>query len=198
MPRGLLLLPLPLLGCHFQPPRVATPGIDPQAAASAAIAQYDTDQDLQLSSTELESCPGLRQSADLYDVDGDGRLSQAEIAARLQAMLQSGIGRMPCMCVLTANRRPLVGAKVDLDPEPFLQGAIQPASGTTNDRGVAKPVTHGAPPGLPGIEFGLYRVRVTHPERDIPARYDAESELGFELSPLERDRDTAVFDLRLP
>ena len=60
----------------------------------------------------------------------------------------------------------------------------------TNHRGIAKPVTIDAPPGLPGIEFGLYRVQITHDSRGIPSRYNSKTELGFELSPLERNRDT--------
>ena len=76
--------------------------------------------------------------------------------------------------------------------------AIQPGDGVTNHRGIAKPVTIDAPPGLPGIEFGLYRVEITHDSLKIPARYNSNSELGFELSPLERNRDTFEFRLKLP
>ena len=75
---------------------------------------------------------------------------------------------------------------------------MQPGEGVTNDRGVAKPVTVGAPPGLPGIEFGQYRVQITHDRLKIPARYNEATELGFELSPLERKRDTFTFRLKLP
>ena len=87
---------------------------------------------------------------------------------------------------------------MELVPESFLGDTLQPGEGTTNDRGMAKPVTVGAPAGLPGVEFGIYRVRITHPEIDIPARYNLETELGLELSPLERDRDTTEFHLKLP
>jgi hypothetical protein len=102
-------------------------------------------------------------------------------------------------CCLRRRQQPSdEGAKVRVVPEPFLDGAIQPGEGVTNDRGVAKPVTVDAPPGLPGIELGLYRVQITHDSQKIPDRYNSKTELGFELSPLERNRDTFEFRLKLP
>jgi hypothetical protein len=104
------------------------------------------------------------------------------------------------MCVVYANDsdHPIEGAKVRVVPESFLSEAIQPGEGVTNHRGIAKPVTVDAPPGLPGIELGLYRVQITHDSLKIPARYNEATELGFELSPLERNRDTFEFRLKLP
>jgi hypothetical protein len=187
-------------GCSFGPSRVEVPQLDPAGAASAAVEQYDSDKDGNISQSESAACPGLAGSFKLYDANHDGQVSQAEIQSRLEAMLGSGIGRMPCMVVVYAGdgSRPVVGAKVRVDPESFLNEAMQPGQGVTNDRGVAKPVTVGAPPGLPGIEFGLYRVRITHDTLKIPARYNEATELGFELSPLERNRDTFTFRLKLP
>ena len=201
LPRSLyivaLWLPLSLGGCRFGPPRVDVPGIDPERASAEAVKLYDSDQDQSISREESLACPALEVSFDLYDANTDDMLSEAEIASRLQAMLDTGIGRMPCMCVVYANGNPVVGANVQMTPEPFLEGVIQPGHGTTNERGIAKPVTVDAPPGLPGVEFGLYRVSITHDEFEIPAKYNTETELGFELSPIERDRDTAQFQLKL-
>ena len=187
-------------GCSFRPGRVEVPQIDPAGAASAAVEQYDADKDQSISQSESAACPALAGSFKLYDADHDGLISEAEIQSRLEAMLGSGIGRMPCMIVVYAgdSDRPIEGAKVRVVPESFLDEAIQPGEGVTNDRGIAKPVTIDAPPGLPGIEFGLYRVQVTHDSLKIPARYNTETELGFELSPLERNRDTFEFRLKLP
>jgi hypothetical protein len=187
-------------GCSFRPSRVEVPQIDPAGAASAAIEQYDSDKDQNISQSESAACPALAGSFKLYDANQNGLVSKAEIESRLQAMLGTAIGRMPCMVVVYAGDgdRPMEGAKVRVVPEPFLARAIQPGDGVTNDRGIAKPVTIDAPPGLPGIEFGLYRVQITHDRLEIPARHNTETELGFELSPLERNRDTFEFRLKLP
>jgi hypothetical protein len=188
-----------LCGCSFRPNRVEVPGIDPAGAAAAAVEQYDSDKDQNISQSESAACPGLSGSFKLYDKDNNGQISKAELQSRLEAMLTTGIGRMPAMCVVYAgdSEHPIEGAKVQLVPEAFLAGAIQPGEGVTNRHGVAKPVTLNAPPGLPGIEFGLYRVAITHDRLEIPARYNTKTELGFELSPLERNRDTFEFRLKL-
>ncbi len=105
-------------------------------------------------------CPAIAGSFKLYDANQDGLVSKAEVQSRLEAMLGAGIGRMPCMCVVYGDSdRPIEDAKVRVVPEAFLGGAIQPGEGVTNQRGIAKPVTIDAPPGLPGIELGLYRVQ---------------------------------------
>jgi hypothetical protein len=189
-----------MCGCSSRPSRVEVPQIDAGGAASAAVEQYDSNKDQSISQRESAACPGLAGSFKLYDANHDDLVSKAEIESRLKAMLGSGIGRMPCMLVVYAgdSNRPIEGARVRVVPEPFLNGAIQPGEGVTNDRGIAKPVTVDAPPGLPGIEFGLYRVQVTHDSLEIPAKYNTATELGFELSPLERNRDTFEFRLKLP
>jgi hypothetical protein len=195
---GILAVML-ICGCSFGPSRVEVPELDPVGAASAAVELYDSDKDGNISQSESAACPGLAGSFKLYDANQDGQVSKAEIQSRLEAMIGSGIGRMPCMVVVYAgDSRPIEGAKVRVVPESFLAEAMQPGEGVTNDRGVAKPVTVGAPPGLPGIEFGLYRVQIAHDSLKIPSRYNEATELGFELSPLERNRDTFTFRLKLP
>jgi hypothetical protein len=199
LPFGILSALL-VCGCSFRPRRVEVPQIDPAQAASAALEQYDSDGDQNISQSESAACPALAGSFKIYDANQDGLVSKAEVESRLAAMLGSGIGRMPCMCVVYANDsdHPIEGAKVRVVPESFLSEAIQPGEGVTNHRGIAKPVTVDAPPGLPGIELGLYRVQITHDSLKIPARYNEATELGFELSPLERNRDTFEFRLKLP
>ena len=46
---------------------------------------------------------------------------------------------------------------------------------------------------LKGAHCGIYKIEVTHPTRDIPARYNAETVLGVEVVPLLE----AQIDLRL-
>jgi hypothetical protein len=193
-----ILAAMLMCGCSSGPSRVEVPALDAAEAASAAVEEYDSDKDESISQSESLACPAIAGSFKIYDANKDGLVSIAEIQSRLEAMLRSGIGRMPCICVVYAGDRPLEGATVRVVPESFLGGAIQPGEGVTNDRGVAKPVTVDAPPGLPGIELGLYRVQITHDRLKIPAKYNTATELGFELSPLERNRDTFEFRLKLP
>jgi hypothetical protein len=195
-----ILAAMLVCGCSSGPSRVEVPQIDAAQAASAAVEQYDSDNDQSISQSESAACPALAGSFQLYDANKNGLVSKGEIESRLKAMLGSGIGRMPCMCVVYAgdSDRPIEGAKVRVIPESFLAEAVQPGEGVTNARGIAKPVTVDAPPGLPGIEMGLYRVQITHDTVKIPARYNSQTELGFELSPLERNRDTFEFRLKLP
>jgi hypothetical protein len=187
-------------GCSFGPSRVEVPQIDPAGAASAAVEEYDADKDGNISPSESAAFPALAGSFKLYDANKDNLVSKAEVQSRLEAMLGSGIGRMPCMIVLYAgdSNNTIEGAKVRVVPESFLAESVQPGEGVTNQQGIAKPVTVDAPPGLPGIELGLYRVEITHNSLKIPARYNTKTELGFELSPLERNRDTFEFRLKLP
>jgi hypothetical protein len=34
-----------------------------------------------------------------------------------------------------------------------------------------------------GMFCGLYRMKITHPEKQIPAKYNEKTELGFEVAP---------------
>jgi hypothetical protein len=190
---GVLLV---VAGCSFGLGRVATPSLVPTDVGRQVVDQCDADQNGVVSREESKALPALAAAFVHYDKDGDGGVTTDEIAARLQAMLDSRVGRMPCMCKIDLDGKPLSGAIVDFLPEACFDGALQPGRGTTNDKGIAKPVTLDAPPGLPGVQFGLYRVSVTHPRIDLPSRYNTETTLGFELSPLERESDTAEFHLR--
>jgi hypothetical protein len=198
--RCCVLICVLVCGCSFGPSRVEVPQLDPAGAAAAAVEQYDSNKDQNISLSESGACPAIAGSFKLYDANHDGLVSKTEIQSRLEAMLAAGIGRMPCMVVVYAgdSDRPIEGAKVRVVPESFVEGSIQQGEGVTNDRGIAKPVTVDAPPGLPGIELGPYRVQITHDSLKIPARYNTQTELGFELSPLERNRDTFEFRLKLP
>jgi hypothetical protein len=42
---------------------------------------------------------------------------------------------------------------------------------------------------------GLYLVEITHPQVQLPARYNTATELGCELNPLSREGSSARFDL---
>ena len=55
-------------------------------------------------------------------------------------------------------------------------------------RGVANmmiPDVAAQDPTFTGIRTGLYKVKITHPQAKIPAKYNEKTTLTFELSPVE-------------
>jgi EF hand len=170
---------LGLFGCADQR-RVEAPSLDPEAAADRALADYDKNHDGFLDARELESCPALKGGMKRLDKDGDGRLSRDEILARLQDFADSNVGLYVTTVKVHLDGKPLAGADVTLEPEPFMCGAIKAAQGTTNDAGHAIPRTQ---PDVPGCQFGFYRVRISKKDSSgkelIPVRY--ESSLGAEV-----------------
>ena len=85
--------------------------------------------------------------------------------------------------------KPLSGAVVEFVPEPFLGDQVKPASGTVNQFGDVAPTVSDADkpdPKLPGgVHFGLFTVKISKPsgaKETVPARYNANSTLGLEVS----------------
>lgn len=173
------------VGCGGGLPALQAPNIDPASATEEAMKLYDADGSGSLSSDELQSCPGLAQMIKAYDSDSDSEISRTELEERLQKFVNSRAALVPLSAKITLNNQPLVGAQVRFVPEPYFQDHIKPASGVTSVSGSARMAV--APDDLPenqrkfrGVQFGTYRVEITHPEIDIPARYNTETTLGYE------------------
>lgn len=173
------------IGCGGGLPALQPPDVDPAEAAKQAIALYDQDGNAVLAADELEACPGLKLMLDAYDTDSDTAISQAEIQDRLQKYVDSGAALVPLSVNLRLNNRPLNGATVKLVPEPYFEGAIKPATGITAKSGAAQISV--AADDLPenqksfkAVQFGTYRVEITHPEIEIPKKYNTETSLGYE------------------
>jgi hypothetical protein len=180
-PLALLLL---LLGCGG-PERFEPPDVDPADAAAEAIRLYDRNQDAALSADELQQCPGILARLPLYDQDNNGSVDQPEIEARLEKLFQHGVGGTQLGCYVSFQGRPLADARVTLEPEPYLGNEVQAASGTTNGSGATQ---LGIPPEclpshlerLNAVHYGTFKVRVTHPTIEIPAKYNSQTQLGYE------------------
>jgi EF hand len=165
-------------GCGYSgPPRIYPDRPDPRAGENA-IKLYDTDKDRFLDAKELEEVPGLKAAIKQVDLDKDGKISAAEISARIQAWANSKIGRLAVSCRITHNGAPLTGATVKLVPERFLGGQVQMAEGTTDSHGVAAMKTA----GQRGVCPGFYRVEITKTGETIPAKYNTETRLGQEAA----------------
>jgi hypothetical protein len=164
---------------------VKPPDVNADEAAAAAIEAYDDDRDGSLSEAELKDLPALTiQSA---DKDSDGKVSADEIAARIRLWSEGETGISTFYCNVMLDGQVLAGAEVKLEPEPFLGDAVKPASGVTRpDGGILKIDPELLPEDLRmirGVQPGLYKVRITHPSKNIPARYNTETTLGQEIVP---------------
>ena len=190
-PRLLALLSIFLFaaaGCTGAPARVEAPQIDATAVGDQMAAAYDTDKDGYLSKDELATqCPAIAKAFSQYDADGNGVVSASEITARIQAIQQDQVGLMSLECKVTLDNAPLSGAKVEFVAEPAMADKVPNASGTTDDAGSVMldiPATE-KPDSLkfvPGLRCGLYKIRITHPSENIPAKYNSETELGQEVA----------------
>jgi hypothetical protein len=161
------------------------PEVNADEAAAAAIETYDENADGKLSEAELAKLPALTLKS--ADKDGDSHVSAEEIAARIRLWSEGETGIMSFYCTVTLDGRPLEGAEVKLDPEPFLGDAVKPASGITRPDGAILKIDPALLPEedryLRGVQPGLYKVRITHPSQKIPPRYNTATTLGQEIVP---------------
>jgi hypothetical protein len=183
-------------GCPTRPPRIYPPSIDPSAAGRAAIEMFDSNKDGILSGAELDKCPGLKAALPRVAPAGHGVTAEM-IAARIRSWQEMKIGRMPVVCTVLRNGKPLEGAEVKFVPEKFLGGNIQVATGKTDKVGavsISVPTSGDRfdPPGMPP---GFYRIEVRKAGLDIPAKYNTATILGEEIAfdaPVIRDEGKGI------
>jgi hypothetical protein len=171
-----------LEGCGRPMPRLAPPAIDPAAAGQAAIDEYDTNHDGVISGAELDRCPALKAAEKKYD-HGSGKITADDIAERIRAWQASRVCMSQMAIRITLDGKPLKGATVTSEPEKFLGPNIPGAKGVTNAQGTVWPQVDRS---RPGMFYGLYKLRVSKTidgQETIPARYNTETELGFEKAP---------------
>jgi len=195
----LVLCSLPLVtGCGSQ---LSMPPVDPQAATEAAFKLYDADGDGLLDAEEMLGSPALAAELGEYDTDGDKKISKKEMLDRIIQMYERNIAYTKADCIVTLDGKQLSGATVRYIPESYLgEGTTHPAEGTTDTSGFANlsmaaellPEDAG---GRALMQVGLYRVEITHPTKSIPAKYNTETTLGFELHPARHYGPHGKFDL---
>jgi hypothetical protein len=182
------VLMLLIAGCSGAPARVKPPKINPSSAAAQAMELYDTDHDGKLSQAEAAKCPGVLVAFDRYDANHDKFIDASEFEEHLQELLKHGTGGTALSCNIIYDGHPLADATVVLDPEPYLGTEIQSAEGVTASYGAARVGI--AADRLPAelqrvklVQYGTFKVRVTHPKIKIPAKYNTDTTLGYETIP---------------
>ena len=173
-----------IVGCSRGPSAPAFPEIKPEVAATEALRLYDLDGDGLLVFEEMAACPSVANASKRLDRDGNGSLTKNEIQDRLQQLLDSGTSLVGSVVQVTFDGKPLEGAKVIVEPEPFLGDGYESASGTTDETGMVS--FKGHDPVLPGLHLGFYRVRISKLDSEgtetIPSEYNTESNLGVEVA----------------
>lgn len=162
------------------------PDIDAKEATDVAFELYDTDGDGSLNRVELKQCPGVKDAIYVYDADGNGLISMGEMENRIAAW-KNGPAMMTLECGVTLDGKPLEGTLVEYVPEECLQEWLQTASGITGPDGITSigipaeflPATHQR---VRALYAGVYKIKITHPERSIPEKYNTRTTLGHEVS----------------
>ena len=186
-------------GCGTTASRVHPVEISPSSASSEAMELYDKDGDGAIAGEELNAVPGIKRHLQHYDRDGDERVTRDEIAARLQDWGNNQLALMGRTYVIMLDGQPLSGATVTLVPEPYLGENVKPASGITGPTGLTRmshaeedlPKSANGRP-IPGVKAGTFKIQITHPSRQIPAKYNTSTELGDEVAYDINTTDVAV------
>jgi hypothetical protein len=180
-----------LAGCDRKPDRAEVPTLDPAAIASGAMAAYDTNSDGSVAGEELEKAASITDHAELtvkmIDKNGDGQISKEEVQNRVQEWIDSKVGILSFHCLVKLDGKPLEGATVKYVPESFMGGAVEEATGTTDETGaavlaIAQEKLPSHLKGINGMRSGFYKVQITHPTTSIPAKYNTETILGHEVA----------------
>ncbi len=176
-------LSVAITGCTPDP--VDVPYVNASSAASAAIKQYDSNSDGQLSEEELIKAPGIKAALATTDSDSDRALTHGELKNRIAKIVGDEVGMMSLQVRITYDGKPLPDATVRFVPESCLGAAFKTGVATTDAQGMA--VMRGEGEGaLPGMQCGWFRAEISKKDaggtETIPARYNQQSILGAEVA----------------
>jgi hypothetical protein len=170
--------------CSRGPSRVVPPKISASAAGRDAIKEFDTNGNGKIDGKEFERVPSLKSNLARIDTNHDGAVSADEITERVkfwQDVLK--VGRQAIHCTVFHNGQPLEGAEVKFVPEKFLGENMLVATGTTGPNGVCRlTVPRQGPDDVDGVPPGFYRVEITKPGENIPAKYNTQTTLGIDCT----------------
>lgn len=186
------------LGCSGKPGRLYPPGI-PSEAGQEAVTKYDANGNGAIDGNELDRVPALKATLKRVDKNGDGQVTADEINARIDSWRKSQVALSTFMLTVTRDGRPLSGATITFVPETFLGPAVKAAKGKTRDSG-STPMEISRDPDEAGVHLGYYRIEVSKLDASgkelIPARFNAETELGAEICRDDPNADKLTIDLK--
>ncbi len=174
-----------MFGCG--PKAVDVSVLDSATMASKAMEQYDVDKDGSLSKGELESAPSLQAAIKEFDTDSSDSISISEIQEGLDNWNTSGVGIMTVELKVLMDGKPLPDAHVEFEPERFMGESVGKGTGMTDESGVVTLVAPAASAyGIPGMELGFFRIKITSDSSPVPDTYNENTTLGFAVSPNAR------------
>lgn len=186
--RRFVLSVLFFAGCSGALPAVKPPSVDASAAADGAIAEFDSNGDGAISKDE--ACTGMSNVWERYDQDEDGQATVDELKTRFQRWTGGDTGMMNLRAEVKYRGQLLDGATIVMTPYEFLGENVLPSDGKTDSYGyafmaISKDLLPKSQQGTHGMQVGLYKVSITHPDRKLPAKYNDQTELSVDLSPSE-------------
>jgi hypothetical protein len=171
---------------------VPAPNWDPDQISSRALEQLDANDDAVIDAEEAQKAPGLAAALARIDADGDGRMSAEEIKSRIELYERTSTGLMTQKFQILLDGRPLIDARIDFEPEEFLEGIIKPASGYTDGSGSVDPQT--VDQAIPAMQVGFYRVVPFLPPDEKPLQ--SSNAVGVEVSLIDSRRESGTPVLR--
>ncbi|BBO33708.1 hypothetical protein [Lacipirellula parvula] len=174
------------VGCHSGPAKISFPTVDASAAAAGAMQAADKNGDAGISKEEAVAVPSLVAEFGKYDANGDGKIDAAEIESRIATWSARGPKVVPINFDVTLDGRALEGAEVVLEPEAFMGDVLPKGVSQVGASGACGPTVpkEMLSKDIPfGMFCGLYRVKITHPSKKVPAKYNEQTELGIEVAP---------------
>ena len=174
------------IGCHSGPAKITFPTVDASAAAAGAIQEADKNGDAAISKEEAAAVPSLAAEFGKYDTNGDGKIDAAETESRIATWTARGPKVVPINFYVKLDGRSFEGAEVVLEPEAFMGDVLAKGVSKVSASGACGPTvpTELLSKEIPfGMFCGLYRMKVTHPDKKIPAKYNEQTQLGIEVSP---------------
>jgi hypothetical protein len=184
---GTVLAMVATAGCSSSPTPVKPPAYDPQEFANALLSRCDTDGGGSLTKQEAASAPGLVKRWSRYDKNQDGFISRDELESHVQHWLERGDGLSAITCVIRLKNRQIGDVAVRLVPDESLGGAVHPAETVSHPKfasflSIPAEFKHADHAKLAGMQYGLYRVEVSHPSMNLVPSADCG---GFDISPAD-------------
>jgi hypothetical protein len=185
VPMGAVLAIVASAGCSSRPTPVTVPAYDPQAFANALLARCDTDGGGSLSKQEAASAPGLVKRWSRYDANQDGVVSRDELTSHVDHWVKRGDGLSAITCVVRLKNRQIGDVTVRLVPDESLGGAVHAAETVSHSKfasflSIPAEFKHEDHAKLAGMQYGLYRVEISHPSMKLVPSADSR---GFDISP---------------